>query len=99
MDIRELRYFTHVARVGSFNKAAAQLNVAQPALSRQLKKLEDELGVQLLIRNGRGVELTEAGSVLLAQAESLILQIEETAQLVSGQKEKFKGQIILGLPP
>jgi LysR family nitrogen assimilation transcriptional regulator len=99
LDIRELRYFTQVARVGSFNKAAAQLNIAQPALSRCLKKLEDELGVQLLIRNGRGVELTEAGSILLAQSESLIFQMEETAQLVRSQKETFRGQVILGLPP
>lgn len=99
MDIRELRYFANVARLGSFNRAAAKLNVAQPALSRQLKKLEDELGVQLLIRNGRGVELTQAGSILLAQAESLIFQLDETARLVRSQKETFKGQIVLGLPP
>jgi LysR family nitrogen assimilation transcriptional regulator len=99
MDVRELRYFIHVARVGSFNKAAARLNIAQPALSRQLKKLEDELGVQLLIRNGRGVELTEAGSVLLTQAEALIQQFEQTAKLVSGEDETFSGHIVVGLPP
>lgn len=99
MDIRELRYFTHVARLGSFNRAAAQLNVAQPALSRQLKKLEQELGVRLLTRNGRGVELTEAGSVLLAQAESLIFQMEETAKLVSGREERMRGHVVVGLPP
>jgi LysR family nitrogen assimilation transcriptional regulator len=99
MDIRELRYFAHVARLGSFNRAAAQLNVAQPALSRQLKKLEQELGVRLLIRNGRGVEVTEAGSVLLAQAESLIFQLEETAKLVRGREERLRGHIVVGLPP
>jgi LysR family nitrogen assimilation transcriptional regulator len=99
MDIRELRYFTHVATLGSFNRAAAQLNVAQPALSRQLKKLEEELGVKLLIRNGRGVELTEAGSILLSQAEALLHQLEDVAKLVSGREEKFKGHIVVGLPP
>jgi LysR family nitrogen assimilation transcriptional regulator len=99
MDIRELRSFIHVARVGSFNRAAAQLNIAQPALSRQLKKLEDELGVRLLTRNGRGVELTEAGSILLAQAESLVSQFEDTAKLVSGREEKFRGHVVVGLPP
>lgn len=99
MDIRELRYFVQVARVGSFNRAAAQLNIAQPALSRQLKKLEDELNVTLLVRNGRGVELTEAGSILLAQAESLLAQFEQTAKLVSGKEEKFAGHVVIGLPP
>jgi LysR family nitrogen assimilation transcriptional regulator len=99
MDIRELRYFIHVARVGSFNRAAAQLNIAQPALSRQLKKLEGELDVKLLIRNGRGVELTEAGSILLAQAESLVAQFEDAAKLVSGREEKVSGHIVVGLPP
>jgi LysR family nitrogen assimilation transcriptional regulator len=99
MDIRELRYFIHVARVGSFNRAAAQLNIAQPALSRQLKKLEDELDVKLLIRNGRGVELTEAGSILLAQAESLVTQFEDAVKLVTSREEKFGGHIVVGLPP
>lgn len=99
MDIRELRYFTQVARLGSFNRAAARLNIAQPALSRSLKKLEEELGVQLLLRNGRGVELTEAGSILLAQSESILFQIEETSRLVRRQKETFRGQVIVGLAP
>jgi LysR family nitrogen assimilation transcriptional regulator len=99
MDIRELRYFMHVARVGSFSRAAAQLNIAQPALSRQLKKLEDELDVTLLIRNGRGVELTEAGSILLAQAESLVSQFEDAAKLVRGGEEKVGGHIVVGMPP
>jgi len=99
MDIRELRSFTYVATLGSFSRAAAQLNIAQPALSRQLKKLEEELGVQLLIRNPRGVELTEAGTVLLAQAEILLLHLKETVELVSGHKEKARGRIVVGLPP
>jgi LysR family nitrogen assimilation transcriptional regulator len=99
MDIRELRYFVQVAKLGSFSRAAAQLNIAQPALSRQLQKLEDELGVQLLVRTGRGVELTESGSILLAQAESLVFQFEQTAKLVSGGGESLRGHIVLGLPP
>lgn len=99
MDIRELRSFMHVARLGSFNRAAAQLHIAQPALSRQLQKLEEELGVQLLTRSGRGVELTEAGAVLLAQAEVLVAQFDATAKLVSGRNEKFQGHVVVGLPP
>jgi LysR family nitrogen assimilation transcriptional regulator len=99
MDIRELRSFMHVARLGSFNRAAAQLHIAQPALSRQLQKLEDQLGVKLLVRSGRGVEVTEAGAVLLAQAEMLVSQFDATAKLVSGRNDRFQGHVTVGLPP
>jgi LysR family nitrogen assimilation transcriptional regulator len=99
MDIRELRYFVQVARAGSFSGAATRLNVAQPALSRQLKKLEDELGVQLLIRHGRGVEVTQAGAVLLSEAESLIDHVGQTMDRVRGGKPTFAGQVALGVAP
>src|SRR6266851_7710296 len=68
MDLRALRYFVHVAEVRSFSKAAVQLRVAQPALSRQVRKLEDELGVELLERTGHPIALTEAGTLLLQRA-------------------------------
>jgi LysR family nitrogen assimilation transcriptional regulator len=58
MDFREIRYFAQVATAGSFSLAAKELRVAQPALSRQIRKLEQELGVDLLVRHGRGVRLT-----------------------------------------
>lgn len=72
MDMRELRYFVGVARAGSFSRAAAELNIAQPALSRQIQKLERELRVKLLVRSGRGVQITAAGSTLLERAEILL---------------------------
>jgi LysR family transcriptional regulator, nitrogen assimilation regulatory protein len=99
MDIRELRYFVQVARAGSFSAAASRLNVAQPALSRQLKKLEDELGVQLLVRHGRGVEITEAGAILLGEAEALIDHIGQTVDRVRGGRQSFYGQVALGVAP
>ncbi|RJF83525.1 LysR family transcriptional regulator [Azospirillum cavernae] len=99
MDIRELRYFVQIARAGSFSRAATRLNIAQPALSRQLKKLEDELGVQLLVRHGRGVEITEAGAQLLAQAEDLIDHFARTLDAVKGCKRNFAGQVVVGVPP
>src|SRR3954469_1100506 len=78
MDINDLRSFSQVARSGSFSQAAFQLNRAQPTLSRQIQKLEGELGVQLLVRRPRGIELTQAGSVLLSQADELIERLIPT---------------------
>lgn len=99
MDVRELRYFLAVARFGSFSRAAEHLNITQPALSRQLKKLEEELGALLFVRSHQGVELTESGAMLLPQAESHIFQIQETARMIREQREQFAGQVVLGLAP
>ena len=99
MDIRELRYFTQVARSGSFVRAASVLNVTQSAISRQLQKLEAELDVTLLIRRPQGVELTEAGSILLEQAETVISYLAQIRDLVRGKQETFAGHAVLGVPP
>src|SRR4030088_2888751 len=64
LELRELRYFHSVARTGNFGRAARELNIGQPNVSHQVQKLEQELGTQLLIRHGRGVTLTQAGSCL-----------------------------------
>ena len=61
MNFKQLEYFVHVAELGSFSKAALVLDIAQPALSRQVRALETALRETLLLRNGRGVVLTEAG--------------------------------------
>ena len=66
MDLKQIEYFVHVAELGSFSKAAVVLDIAQPALSRQVRALETELREVLLLRNGRGVKLTDAGQRLLA---------------------------------
>jgi regulatory helix-turn-helix LysR family protein len=79
MDLVQLRYFTRIAALRSFNRAAAQLAVAQPALTRQIKLLEEELGVQLLLRHSRGVEPTEAGEILAHGAET-ILRLADTVK-------------------
>jgi LysR family transcriptional regulator, nitrogen assimilation regulatory protein len=64
MEFRQLSYFLEIAQSGSFSKAAVRLSVAQPILSRQIKLLESELGVELLYRNGRGIVLSEVGKLL-----------------------------------
>jgi len=83
MDFRALRYFVDIAELRSFSKAAVQLRVAQPALSRQVRKREDELGVELLERAGRQITLTEAGALLLHGAHSLVRQVSRVADDLS----------------
>jgi DNA-binding transcriptional LysR family regulator len=80
MELRQLRYFATVARELNFTRAAARLHVAQPALSRQVKQLEEELGVPLLRRNHREVTLTPRGQSFLAEAESILQQSERAMQ-------------------
>lgn len=99
MDIREFRSFIHVARAGSFSNAAADLHIAQPALSRQIAKLEGELGVELLIRHGRGVRLTGAGARLLERAEAILQMVSETGEQVRASAHEERGTVSIGLPP
>jgi DNA-binding transcriptional LysR family regulator len=84
MELRQLRYFATVARELNFTRAAAKLHVAQPALSRQVKQLEDELGVGLLTRNKRGVELTPKGRAFLIEAEEILQHSERAMQSARG---------------
>jgi len=99
MDIKQLRYFVNVAELGSFSKAAAFLSVAQPALSRQIRNLEDELETRLLHRNGRGVAVTESGEQLLDRANAVLDQMDRIRDDISRLKVRPSGTVTLGLPP
>ena len=99
MDIRQLRTFVHVAELGSFSKAAERLNIAQPALSRQIRLLEAELKAPLLVRHGRGVTLTGAGTVFLDRAAGILRQIEQARADVAAEAGDVGGQVSLGMPP
>ena len=99
MDLKQLEYFRHVAELGSFTRAAAFLSVVQPALSRQVRQLEVELGQNLFERNGRGVVLTDAGARLLEHARGILTQIGRARQELEDQRNGDTGHFALGLPP
>lgn len=99
MDIKKLDYFVHVADLGSFTKAAAQLSIAQSALSHQVRDLEIELKQTLLYRNGRGVTPTDAGRRLLAHARGILMQVRRARDELTETKDAMVGHVVLGLPP
>ena len=99
MDIKQLRTFRSVAELGSLSKAADRLRTTQPGLSRQIKLLEQELGVQLFVRNGRGMLLTIAGRMLLDRTEGLVRQIEQVRDDIKSTGGNPAGRVVLGLVP
>ncbi|MFM1908577.1 MAG: hypothetical protein RLZZ591_2254 [Pseudomonadota bacterium] len=99
MDLKQLDYFVRVAELGSFTRAAGVLNIAQPALSRQVRLLEVELRQNLLLRNGRGVTTTEAGKLLLEHGRGILHQVERAREDLGRVKGALAGRVALGLPP
>ena len=99
MNLVQLRYFVRVAEMGSFSKAAIELDVAQPALSRQVRLLETDLRVTLLQRTGRGVLLTEAGKRLYEHAIGILQLVAHAREDLSANRDEATGRIVIGLPP
>jgi LysR family nitrogen assimilation transcriptional regulator len=98
MDLRQLEYFVRVAELGSFTRAAVELEVAQPALSRQVRLLEVELRQTLLVRNGRGAVPTEAGKVLLEHGRGILHQVQRARDDLGRLRGGLSGRVALGLP-
>ena len=99
MDLKQLEYFVRVAELGSFTRASAVLEIAQPALSRQVRLLEVELRQNLLTRNGRGVTPTEAGKLLLEHGRGILHQVARTYEELGRVRGALAGRVCLGLPP
>lgn len=98
MDLRQLYYFLAVAETQNVSRAATRVWISQPALSRQLQTLEDELGVQLFERRARGVILTEAGELLQRQATAVMKDVSSMKEQVSAHATQPVGQVTLGIP-
>ena len=99
MDMRSLEIFVEIATRGGFNRAAANLNIAQSALSRRLANLEHEIGTPLLERSKRGVTLTAAGTVLLDRSRSLLRHFDQVRAEMLAEATEPRGELALGLPP
>lgn len=99
MDLRRLRYFVVVAEEQNFSRAAERLHIAQPPLSDQIKRLEQALGVKLFDRSSRGARLTKAGELLLTEAKRLLVQADQTAEMVRRVGDGEVGRLTLGFVP
>ncbi len=98
MDFRQLRYFAQIVESGSLSKASRSLLVAQPALSQQLAKLEEEVGKSLLHRSTRGVTPTESGLALYHHARFVLRQLDQALSIARQESGELRGVVSIGLP-
>ena len=98
MEIRQLRYFVRIVNLGSLSRAALDLHVAQPALSKQVAALEDELDAKLLVRSPRGVTPTEAGSAFYREAQAILRQVARVPDEVRSAAAEPTGTVAVGMP-
>lgn len=98
-ELRRLRYFLAVAEARNFTRAAERLHVAQPALSRQVRELERDLGVELLRRSTHAVELTEAGEQLLRRGPAVVAAVDDLWRGVRAYGEGARGTVVLAYGP
>jgi LysR family nitrogen assimilation transcriptional regulator len=98
MELRQLRYFVAIVDHGSLSRAALVLHVAQPALTQQLRKLEQELDVQLLHRSAQGVQSTDAGKLFYEHAQAILKQVADAKSALTQSADRPAGSVTLGLP-
>lgn len=98
MDLKSIKHFVHVADVGSITVAANTLNIVQPALSRQIKRIEDEAGAQLFERLPRGVQLTAAGLIYLEHCRKILHEMALANEALAINKESPGGRVTFGVP-
>jgi DNA-binding transcriptional LysR family regulator len=99
MDVGQLRTLVHVAELGSLSKASDRLHIAQPALSRQIRLLEEELGARLFDRHGRGMVITDIGREVLAHALRVLAEMEQIRASVADLNASLHGTVAIGMPP
>ncbi|OZA00699.1 MAG: LysR family transcriptional regulator, partial [Rhizobiales bacterium 17-65-6] len=98
MDFRQLKYFVQIAESGNFSRAAEVLRIAQPSLSQQMKHLEEELGVDLLVRHARGVTTTELGQQFYDHARRILQEMDRAKDVIRSQSLNPSGRVSVGLP-
>jgi LysR family hydrogen peroxide-inducible transcriptional activator len=99
MNLRDLEYALAVERTSSFTRAAEACNVSQPTLSTQIRKLEDELGVQIFERDGHTIRVTPAGAAILARAKSVVGSAEELVESARSARDPLVGPLRVGMIP
>src|SRR6516225_8042826 len=99
MDMRQLKYFVQIVESGSLSKASRQLYIAQPALSQQMTRLEDEVGKPLLVRSSRGVTPTENGEALYHHARFILRQLDQAVSVARQEHAHVNGRVNLGMAP
>ncbi len=99
MELRHLRYFIAVAEEQNVTRAAARLHVSQPPLTRQVRDLEDQLGVALFERTGKSIRLTDAGHVFLAEARAALRRVEDAVKTVQAAAATEQGELHIGYAP
>lgn len=99
MNLRQLKYFIGIVEAGNMTRAAEAMNVAQTALSSQIRQLEEDLGVTLLVRHSRGIEPTEAGLVLKARALDILRQVEDARREISQLGRDTAERVRFGITP
>lgn len=99
MDIRHFQYFLEVARQGSFTKAAASLYITQPTISKMIRNMEEEWGVTLFHRQGKGIELTDAGRIMYQQAQHMVEAFDRVSAELGDLMNLKRGHLRIGLPP
>jgi len=98
IDLRQLRYFVQIADAGSLSRAAEILRVAQPSLSLQIKKLEEGLNVQLLVRHAKGVTLTDHGNLLYEYACHILKEVDRAHDALQSSTTQLVGKVSVGIP-
>ena len=97
MDVRRLIYYCTIVEQGQISRAARALNISQPPLSQRLKELEDELGVQLILRENLAWQVTESGRVLYERARQVLDNLTEIPAEVKGAADGFSGRVAIGV--
>ena len=99
VELRQLRYFLKVADLKSFSHAALAVHIAQSALSRQIRRLEEEVGVVLFHRDGRGALLTEEGQRYYDRVKGILRQLDQASVEMQATRDMPTGEVVLGVPP